>query len=258
MIWRLGVGLLVLILLVVIALAWSRGRDSRYHKLLSTVVMPVSERLVAQGEPVALPFHPDLGTDLVAAGWQPFQIELADVDHRDGSLVMAPTRESVWWINQRGPMLYRYLDGDAVITATVRARKRSDAGAAPDMEWQFGGVLLRDSRGDALVSRENYVFNVIGHRGSRLQVETKSTRNGDSRVDAWDWPNGDAELRIERRGAQFTMAARVTSADEWRTLISYERPDLPQRLQLGLIVYAYSEGRGRHDLQVFFDRLGVE
>lgn len=258
MIWRLGVGLLVLILLVVIALAWSRGRDSRYFKLLSMAVMPVSERLVTSGQPVDKPFRPDLGKDLLGAGWQVFQPELVSVDYRDGSLVMAPTRESVWWINRRGPMLYRYLDGDAVATLSVRARKRSDVEVAPDMEWQFGGVLLRDPRGDAFLSRENYVFNVIGHRGSRLQVETKSTRDGDSRVDAWDWPNGDAELRIERRGNQFTMAARATAADEWRTLISYERPDLPQRLQLGLIVYAYSEGRGRHDLQVFFDRLEVQ
>ncbi len=258
MIWRLGVGLLVLILLVVIALAWSRGRDSRYYKLLSMAVMPVSERLVASGQSVPRPFRPDLGADLLAAGWQPFQLELADVDYRDGSLVMAPTRESVWWINQRGPMLYRHLDGDAAITVTVRARKRSDVEAAPDMEWQFGGILLRDPRGDAFMSRENYVFNVIGHRGSRLQVETKSTHKGASRVDAWDWPSGDAELRIERRGAQFTMAARATPVDEWRTLISYERADLPAQLQLGLIVYAYSEGRGRHDLQVIFDRLEVQ
>ena len=137
-------------------------------------------------------------------------------------------------------------------------RQRSQPGLPPDREWQFAGVILRDPRGDAWLSRENYVFNVLGHRGSKLQVETKSTRQGQSRVDAWDWPDGDAQLNITRRGDRFSMAIRPTATDDWQTLISYERADLPARLQLGLIVYAYSEGRGIVDMQARFGELAVE
>ena len=33
------------------------------------------------------------------------------------------------------------------------------------------------------------------------------------------------------------------------------RPDLPQQLQAGVIVYSYSKGKGIFDLQVTFDDL---
>jgi hypothetical protein len=98
----------------------------------------------------------------------------------------------------------------------------------------------------------------VGHRGQRLQIETKSTVQGRSRVDAWDCESGDAELKMERRGSQFLLYSRPNPGSQWRHLITYDRPDLPEMLQLGLIVYAYSEGRGRHDLQAFFDRLSVQ
>ena len=154
-------------------------------------------------------------------------------------------------------MLYRSIAGDASVTVSVRTRKRSHNASPPDSEWQFGGVMLRDARGDAWMSRENYVFSVVGFRGKRLQVETKSTKNGASQVDAWDWPTGDGQLRIERRGPDFNLYARQQQSDPWHRLTSYRRPDLPEVLQVGLISYAYSEGRGRQDVQVFFDEFSV-
>ena len=258
MIVKLGLLAVIAAVCVVIAMAYSRGRDSRYYRLIATVVTPVSDRLVRVDEPpLALPFEADLGAELDAQ-WRWFQPELTAVDRVDGALSMTPGTESVWWLNQRGPLVYRYLDGDGVVTTAVRVRKRSDNALPPDMEWQFGGIILRDPRGDAWFSLENYVFNVVGHRGRNLQVETKTTLDGHSRVDAWDWRSGDAELRIVRRGALFELAARPDAVSPWQPLISYERKDLPSLLQVGLIVYAYSEGRGRYDVQVFFDGFAVD
>lgn len=258
MIWKFLAGAIVLMVAFVIVMATLRGRDSRYYLLLSQWVTPISERMLKpSAAPLPLPFRPRLADEVLAKDWQRFQPELVDASPAGASVAMTPLSESVWWKNQRGPMFYRYLQGDADITLAVRTRKRSDDTVPPDMEWQFGGVILRDPAGDAFMSRENYVFSVVGHRGRRLQLETKSTVEGHSQVDAWDWDSGDAELRIERRGNTFTMSARARSGDPWRQLTQYERADLPQLLQLGLIVYAHSEGRGRHDLRVHFDQLSV-
>ncbi|HUH37906.1 MAG TPA: hypothetical protein VL027_08180 [Spongiibacteraceae bacterium] len=241
-------------LLVVCVLVYSRGRDSGYFHRVSAVVAPVSEHLLGTGSVLRLPFEWRGGA---ALNWHWFQPRLVDVRQTAGSLLMVPNRESVWWKNKHGPMLYHDVDGDFSATVALRVRKHSDPAQPPDREWQFGGIILRDPRSAAWLGRENYVFNVVGHRGSRLQVETKSTRLGRSQVDAWNWPDGDAELRIQRRGAHYEMAVRPAAQAPWQVLTDYVRPDLPDQLQLGLIVYAYSEGRGIFDVEIHFDALSV-
>lgn len=257
MVLKVGLLLIVVALIVVVALALSRGRDSRYFHLLSTVFFPLSKQFVSPQQP--LPTRPFVWLpDAAPLDWQWFQPLLVDVGQRGDGLILTPTVESLWWKNQRGPMLYTTLEGDATISVSVQVRKRTDPALPPDMEWQFGGIILRDPGGDALLSRENYVFNVIGHRGKSLQLETKSTRNGDSQVDAWNWESGDAELRIERKGDQFLMLARENATSPWREFARYQRPDLPARLQAGLIVYAFSEGRGKFDMQARFDAITID
>ena len=154
-------------------------------------------------------------------------------------------------------MLYVPVEGDIEFTATVRARKASDFGSWPDMEWQFAGIMLRAPESDGFLAMENYVFIVVGHRGSRLQVEYKSTVDGDSEVHAIDWPTGDADLRLVRQGDDFEVLARGVGAEQWISLHEFGRPDLPAVLQAGLIVYAFSEGRGRHDLQARFNEIAL-
>lgn len=249
------VGLCLLVLL-----AGTRGRSSRYYRFLAAVVSPVSERFLAKpdSQPVTIPYEARLGK-MMEPGWQWYQPHLIEVERLDSSLSFIPTGESVWWMNERGPMVYRTLIGDASIVASIRTRKQSDPTSPPDMEWQFAGIILRDPRGDAIVSRENYVFSVVGHRGSRLQVETKSTRQGVSQVNALDWETGDADLKIKRTGSRFQLLARRRDSHaEWLELIEYDRSDLPDKLQVGLIAYAYSEGRGRHDMRALFDRLSIQ
>lgn len=249
--------LIVVTVIVVIAMAWSRGRDSRYFHLLSAVVAPVSTQLAAASPPdVVRPFSWAPGTDLSAWHW--FQGEQVEFSVGADAVRFVPLVESVWWKNERGPMLYTVVSGDVTVTTRVQVRKQSNPSLPPDMEWQFAGVMLRDPAGDAWLSRENYVFNVVGHRGKRLQVETKSTQSGHSQVDAWDWESGDAELRIVRKGALFSLFARQGANAEWIALTQYERPDLPATLQVGFIVYAYSEGRGRFDMQGEFRTLEIQ
>jgi len=248
--------LALLALAVVALLAQARGRDSRFHHWLSALAAPVSERVLAADDAglLTVPATPDLRAPPGPA-WRWLHGELADARTGPEGLTLTPNAESVWWLNRRGPMLYQRVQGDVSVRATVRTRKRSDPSRPPDMEWQFAGLILRSHRGSAVPGREDYVFNVVGFRGASLQVETKSTTRGRSQVDAFDWPSGDADLRIDRRGSRFSLFVRADAHADWRHLIDHDRPDLPAELQLGLIVYAYSEGRGRHDVQGRFEAL---
>jgi hypothetical protein len=257
----LVVALLIVALLALAGLAvfmaYYKGRDSRSYRAVSAVVAPITRRLHDDdASDLHLPYANPRGQ--LEPAWRWLRLDRVAIEPRPDNLTVAATHESLWFLNARGPVAYRTLVGDGTLSAVVRARKRSDPSQPPDMEWQFAGLLLRDPASEAWMSLENYVFNVVGFCCGELQVETKSTRDGLSEIHSFRWDSADAELAIQRSGARFTLRARRASSDDaWRDLVSYERPDLPARLQAGLILYAHSQGRGRHDLQASFEQIAV-
>ena len=238
-------------------MAHYKGRDSRSYRAVSAVVSPISRSLHHEApRDVRLPYTNPRGQ--LESEWLWRQRERVELEPRADGFSMAATHESLWFLNAQGPMVYRHLVGDGTFSAVVKTHKRSDPTQAPDMEWQFAGLMLRDPASDAWMGLENYVFNVIGFCCGELQIETKSTREGGSEIGGLRWDSGNAELAIQRSGARFTLRARRAASDDaWREVASYDRPDLPTRLQVGLILYAHSEGRGRHDLQAFFEQITI-
>ena len=164
---------------------------------------------------------------------------------------MVPTRESVWWKNKRGPLFYTYFSDDFETSVTVSTRKKSIPGSYPDEAYQFGGLVIRDPRGAAWLSREEYVFIAVGYRGTGLQIESKSTFDGYSDVIGTDWESGDARLRIRRVGKQIELYAYSEKKNQWRLIHSFER-ELPRVVQVGLFSYAYSGGKGIVDIKAWF------
>jgi hypothetical protein len=251
--------LFIIFLALVIVVAASK-RDSRYYHWLSKAISPVSRMLLPQSYPV---HEPGLTEKNFQAGeldqsWQWFQPELLSTAMTEQGLVMTSRSESLWWKNSRGPMVYRYVEGDGHFSIDVKTRKASDSSAYPDTEWQFGGIMLRDPSADAWFGRENYVFAVIGHRYQSLQLEIKSTVQGVSDVAGFDWPSGDASVMIERRGPLFTLKARPIGSSDWRVMGEFNRPDLPSQLQLGIIAYTHSEGRAVYDFSAVFSDLAIK
>ncbi|MCQ3942988.1 MAG: hypothetical protein DPW22_07200 [Alphaproteobacteria bacterium] len=129
-----------------------------------------------------------------------------------------------------------------------------------DNGYQFSGIIARDPSSDGMLSRESYVFSVVGWRGDYMSAETKTTIGGVSTVDGPPWPNGDADLRICRVGASFRLYDRPytgsrTATGAWNLAIQYDRPDLPRELQVGLIAYTYTD---EFDLRAHFTHVSVE
>ncbi len=252
------VPLLVVLTVIFVTLAATR-RDSRYYHWLSRVISPVSQVLLPayKADPQPEVIVENFDDANMERAWKWHRPELVAISYSNKGVVIASKAESVWYQNRHGPMLYRYFEGDGSVSVTVKTRKTSDGANFPDTQWQFGGLIFRNPASAAWFAKENYVFNVVGYRHSALQVEIKSTSEGYSDVSAFDWPTGDAELGIRRRGAVFTLKARPIGSDDWQTIGEYSRPDLPSLLQVGIIVYSYSEGRGIYDLSVEFDNLEI-
>lgn len=255
MLMRMALLVLVSGLILLVILVWRLdNRDGREYRLLSQVWSPVWRTptdVDTPGAPISLTGQSFLDT----LEWM--GLDAATLDQQGDQAVLKSTQESVWWMNRRGPFGHIQVTGDFALEGHASVRALDDASMPPDREWQFAGLMLRDPRGDRRLSLENYVFVVVGHRGDRLQIEFKSTVDGQSDVHAVDWDSGDAELRVHRAGSDVTVSVRETGARAWNDLATFRRPDISDSAQVGPVMYSFSYGRGYHGLVATFSELAL-
>jgi hypothetical protein len=156
-------------------------------------------------------------------------------------------------MEQRGVLFYKPVSGDFKITTNVYATKNSDPSRLPggDGSVQLGGLMARNGN----PGRENYVFIVTGDDGNGLSIETKNTVDSFSKYEGPAWDSANAELRLCRFGQRFSLYKRHIGATEpWVLAAAFDRPDLPDTLQVGVNIYTDSTP----DLQVRFQQLQIE
>lgn len=193
----------------------------------------------------------DFSQPPVSSDWIVFNAPMFTYAIDAGQLVMEPLDDPcsswpycVWFNNDNGPMLYKNVAGDFVISASVQARSASNPSQPPPPDFHFAGLIARDPASDAS-QLENYVFTVMGDRGGYLTNEVKSTVDGSSNVVG---PNegittADADLRLCRVGQRFLLYNRpYGSSQAWELEHTWDRANNPlgDTLQVGLIAYNYS------------------
>jgi len=184
--------------------------------------------------------------------WTLTRAELVDVGLPGGELVLGAASRSLWFRDSRGPSLHKLVDGDFQVTATVRARRRTQPALPPALDVHLGGLIARDPASGAPGGRENYVFIVVGRDVDDLSVETKTTVDGESTFSGPSWGSGDAELRLCRDDAMFRLYKRAPGGDVWELAAAFARPDLPAVLEVGVIIYANAASP---DLEVRFEEV---
>lgn len=185
--------------------------------------------------------------------WSVLNAPAVDLTAADHSLVLTLKHRALWFMNQRGVLAYKPVDGDFKITADVYAAKSSDLNQPPggDGTVQLGGLMVRSGTG----GQENYVFIVVGDDGDGLSIETKTTTDNFSEYDGPAWDSPKAALRICRSGHIFTLYKQHIGKDEpWIQAASFDRPDLPASLQVGVNIYTDSTP----DLQVRYESISIE
>ena len=176
-----------------------------------------------------------------------------EVRTQDDALLLILRRRVLWFMDRQGVLAYKTVEGDFKMTADVYTMKRSEPGQAPggDGTVQLGGLMARD----AASRQENYVFIVVGDDGNGLSVETKNTVNDFSEYNGPTWDSADASLRLCRVGSTFRLFKRHVESDEaWMPADSFERPDLPASLQVGVNIYTNSTP----DIQVRYENIRIE
>jgi hypothetical protein len=177
--------------------------------------------------------------------WSVFHPEVATVGVESGQLVITMTSGALWFQDGEALMVHQEVTGDFAVEAAVYARSTASPGSPPNRTVHLGGLMARNGG----TGPENYVFAVVGYDENDLSVETKSTRDSVSTYEGPTWPNGDAELRLCRSGAEFRLYKRTIGATTWELAKTYTRPDLPATLQVGPIAYALNQP----DITVRFD-----
>ncbi|HMD80431.1 MAG TPA: hypothetical protein VKE92_03925 [Anaerolineales bacterium] len=186
-------------------------------------------------------------------GWSVFNPSAVAISTENDSLDLSLRRRALWFMSERGVLVYKPVSGNFKITAEVLVSKNSDPSQPPggDGTVQLGGLMTRDGTGGP----ENYVFIVVGDDGNGLSIETKNTVDSFSTYNGPSWDASEAELRLCRFDSVFNLYRRHIGASEaWTLAGSYDRPDLPDELQVGVNIYTDNAP----DLRVQFDHLRIE
>jgi hypothetical protein len=170
--------------------------------------------------------------------WSIVQPDLVSARVRAGSLALTLNGPALWFNASAGVLVFKPVSGNFKATTTVRTRSESQPDQAPAAAIRLGGLMARDPASDE-TRMQNYVHIVVGNGPDGvLAVEHKTTTNNNSVYEAPPWPSSDAQLRICRVGSTYSVYKRPLGSKQWQLAASYERPDLPETLQVGADVYS--------------------
>ena len=217
--------------------------------------VPVSSTQTPSPAPTIKPTKTEIPTATPIPGFEDWSVLIpgaVDIKSNNGSLFLTLKGSVLWFMDRRGELIYKSVHGNFKITADVHTAKTSEPDQPPggDGSVQLGGLMARSGKG----GQENYLFIVVGDDGDGLSVETKNTTNSFSKYQGTAWESADAQLRICRVGQKFNLYKRsVDSTEAWQLADSFDRPDLPEELQVGVNIYT----DGTPDLQVRYDRIMI-
>lgn len=167
----------------------------------------------------------------------------------NGRLVLQPT-SSGWFEDMQAGHLYRTIEGNFVVTTKLRVE--GTAAQLPQTLFSLAGVFIRAPREGLTAAnwqpgRENWMFFSLGTAfpAGTPQFEIKTTYNSVSTLKISsaepvfaEGQSRDVELRIARQGELFSLLYRIDGQAEFALLDQFIRPDLPQRLNVGVTAYA--------------------
>lgn len=206
--------------------------------VVAVVVTPVLLVVSGFGGESRLPRSDRFNSRTLDRSWSTVQPDLVSARVRDGALSLTLRGPALWFNASVGVLMFKPVSGNFKATTTVRTRSRSEPDQPPTAAIRLGGLMARDPASDE-TQRQNYVHIVVGSGPDGvLAVEHKTTTNNNSVYEAPPWPSPDAQLRICRLGSTYSMYKRPLGSKAWQLAASYERPDLPETLQVGADVYS--------------------
>lgn len=154
-----------------------------------------------------------------------------------GALTIAPTANNGWFEDDKGPFLFKSVTGNFAARTKVVAGRAGAASMAPSQQFNSAGLLARDP-GSREGGNEDWLMYNVGFQDGRVGSEGKTTVDSVSTLFIVD---GDhrAELVLCRVGSTFVMYRMNEGASTFEETNRFDRGDLPDTLQVGLIGNGY-------------------
>lgn len=191
--------------------------------------------------------------------WLFFNENVFTLEDINNTITLSLDQNALWFENDSGGLAYQNITGDFTISGKVRVRTKNNGTLSSNCNICLGGFMAREPDN---TSGENYVHLVSGNTpstntGNILGVEHKSTTNGTSIFNTEQDGISDHELKIQRDGNNFLMSYRNIGTSDWVLIQTYNRPDLPETLQVGLNIYTAEMG-ATADLKISYEDLNIE
>lgn len=191
-------------------------------------------------------FRTDFNDARDLTNWNLLQIEgwaqkWRDVSIQNGSLRIEP-HSSSWYEDHIGGYLYREVEGDFSITTRIHVSGINSP--LPQHEYSLAGLLIRNpidiDPDNWQTGRENWLFLSMGTAtpAGEPHYEVKTTINSHSTLEVLPRSGTVSELRITRQNTEFRLQVRENNSTIWQELANFNRPDMPNRLQIGITAYA--------------------
>ena len=178
------------------------------------------------------------------------QYSVLDINQsRPGFLTIVPNQTPGWFDDGDAPLVFKLLTGNFAVHTRVLADSVSSPGQAPGSNFNSAGLIARNPAGAS--DPENYIMLNVGRQNNLIGAgsETKTTVNSDSEL-LLDSASNEGDLVLCRVGNTFYSYRFLSVDSSWLQLQSYDRPDLPATLQVGMVVNAFISPA---DLRAEFD-----
>jgi hypothetical protein len=203
----------------------------------------------------AVPASDTFDAESLDRSWSIVEPDLVQATVRDSALSLSLTGPALWFHGSQGVLVFKSVTGDFEATATVLTESAARPGQPPASMIRLAGLMARNPASDR-TQMQNYVHIVVGNGPDGvLAVENKTTVDSNSIYEAPQWRSSDAELRICRIGSNFSLYKRPVGSDTWQLAASYDRPDLPATLQVGVDIYSPNTPP---DLRASVDEVGFQ
>lgn len=183
--------------------------------------------------------------------------DLINIDSSSaGQLAWIPTDvlNNAWFQTYDSPFRYKLISGNFFAEIYVNAGNVNDPSQPPTGEYNSAGFLARDPASDTGAEIENWLMFNLGNQSNGLATESKSTLNNSSILTLIPTQSQSGRLALCRAGDEFRMYRWLDDEAEWTLRHTYTRADLPNTIQLGLVVNAWRDG----DLYAEFDYFRVD
>lgn len=169
-----------------------------------------------------------------------------------GRFTVEPT-QSGWYQENHAFLLSKPITGDFVVQIDAEADSRDAPGNAPNDAFNSIGVLARDPASGP--GHENWIMWDVGTQDTTVGSEGKTTVNSVSTL--FVVPGGRrGELALCRLGTTFHLLRRLEGDAGWSETHTFDRPDMPATLDVGLITNAWESAPDLH-ATVDYVRFGV-